>query len=137
MNLIRLFVLMGLFGLGLYLTFSFFPGGGSQLTADEFIRAVQPGDIILDVRTPEEFETGHLEGAINLDVSSPSFQRIAARLPKDRPIYTYCASGVRSDEAAEALRLMGYPVVDNVGSFDDLVASGAAVAAPEASGIAP
>ena len=57
----------------------------------------------LDVRTPEEFRSGHLPGAINL----PLDQLGAVPLPKGRPVFVYCHSGARSAQACSTLRAMG------------------------------
>ena len=59
--------------------------------------------LLVDVRTPEEFRSGHLPGAINL----PLDQLGAVPLPKGRPVFVYCHSGARSAQACSTLRAMG------------------------------
>ncbi|MEI8003331.1 MAG: rhodanese-like domain-containing protein, partial [Methanothrix sp.] len=59
--------------------------------------------VILDVRTPQEYGSGHLNGSINLDFKSPSFTDQIARLDRDKAYLIYCRTGVRS---ARALLLM-------------------------------
>ena len=64
--------------------------------------------IILDVRTPEEFAAGHITGAINIP-----YTHLPARLSElpdagDKDIVIYCATGVRSERAAERMREQGY-----------------------------
>ena len=64
--------------------------------------------IILDVRTPEEFAAGHIAGAINIP-----YTHLPARLSElpdagDKDIVLYCATGVRSERAAERMREQGY-----------------------------
>jgi phage shock protein E len=64
--------------------------------------------IILDVRTPEEFAAGHISGAINIP-----YTHLPARLSElpdagDKDIVLYCATGVRSERAAERMREHGY-----------------------------
>jgi rhodanese-related sulfurtransferase len=64
--------------------------------------------IILDVRTPEEFAAGHVPGAINIP-----YTHLPARLSElpdagDKEIVIYCATGVRSERAAERMREQGY-----------------------------
>lgn len=56
--------------------------------------------ILLDVRTPEEFAEGHLDGAVNLNWFEDDFKEKAAKLDKNKPIYLYCkAGGRRVDDA--------------------------------------
>lgn len=68
--------------------------------------------LILDVRTSGEYASGHVPGAKNISV-----QDLASRLaevPKDKPVYVYCESGVRSTRAAELLVNAGYTQVFNM-----------------------
>lgn len=67
-----------------------------------------PEGIILDVRTPAEFEKGHLKGAINFDWNNETFSSKIARMDKDAPVFVYCLSGGRSSEAASHLRNDGF-----------------------------
>jgi len=71
---------------------------------------VAQGAILLDVRTPEEFAEGHLDGALNIPV-----QVLAARcceLPAEAFIVVHCKSGGRSATAAQLLRARGHEVLD-------------------------
>lgn len=64
------------------------------------------GAVIVDVRTPWEFEAGHAKGAVNIP-----FDQIAARageLPRDRPVVLYCRTGRRSGIAAGELQRLGF-----------------------------
>jgi rhodanese-related sulfurtransferase len=62
---------------------------------------------ILDVRSAGEFAGGHVEGAVNLEVSQ--LGRMETILPdKERQIVVHCAAGVRSAKAASKLKSMGY-----------------------------
>jgi phage shock protein E len=81
---------------------------------------------LIDVRRPEEFEEGHLEGAILVEVTAPDFQERfeALGLDPEAPVHLYCRSGNRSGIAARILRDMGYRQAVNVGGFDALVAAG-------------
>ncbi|MBE9139740.1 rhodanese-like domain-containing protein [Nodosilinea sp. LEGE 07088] len=58
-----------------------------------------PDFVILDVRTPPEFATAHLAGAINLDFHSPTFQADLAQLDRQKTYLVYCQRGIRSDRA--------------------------------------
>lgn len=73
---------------------------------------------LLDVRTPEEYNAGHIEGAKLLDVNAPDFlQRAKAELQADSPIYLYCRSGARSMKAAQMLAAEGFTVVNLKGGY--------------------
>jgi len=70
--------------------------------------ATTPGLTVLDVRTPEEFASGHLPGAVLLPVTE--VDRDAATVLKDRdaPVLVYCRSGARSAAAVAKLKAQGY-----------------------------
>jgi thioredoxin len=70
--------------------------------------------IVLDVRTDEEFNSGHLQGAINMNVNDPSFGDRLKQLDTTQPVFVYCLAGGRSARAAEILKDMGFPAVYNM-----------------------
>ncbi len=70
--------------------------------------------VILDVRTLDEFERGHIKGAQLADFSSPAFQEIIAKLDKTKPVLVYCLSGGRSSQAADALLNLGFTSIYNL-----------------------
>jgi rhodanese-related sulfurtransferase len=83
---------------------------------------------IIDVRTPEEFDGGHLEGAVNLDVQSDAFVEAVREFPKSEAILVYCQGGVRSHRAAEQLRSMRFKrVYDLCGGLNAWSEAGKAV----------
>lgn len=65
-----------------------------------------PNAILVDVREAEEFNAGHIPGAVSLPLSSI----IGVTLPKDAPLFLYCLRGTRSKRAAGILKRMGYTV---------------------------
>ncbi len=71
-------------------------------------RASTPGVVILDVRTPEEFATGHLPGAINIDVEAADFTNQIAALDKTATYAVYCRSGNRSAVAMNEMAGEGF-----------------------------
>lgn len=75
-----------------------------NVKASEFDKLMksQPG-IILDVRTPGEFQSGHIPGAINIDYYASDFAAQIAKLDKTQNIYVYCKSGGRSGNAQNIL----------------------------------
>ena len=96
-----------------------------RLSAAEFREQSErePG-VVLDVRTPGEYNTGHLQGADNYDFLGGEFSRRMGDLDKSRTYYLYCASGNRSGTAAQMMLNAGFERVYNVGGFTDLKAGG-------------
>jgi rhodanese-related sulfurtransferase len=77
--------------------------------------AATPGARILDVRTQEEFATGHLAKAVLIPWPDEDFAtRAAKELDPAKPLLVYCRSGRRSAEAAAALVKLGFDDVRNV-----------------------
>jgi rhodanese-related sulfurtransferase len=66
------------------------------------------GPILLDVRTPAEYASGHIAGATELDYYSKDFKAGANKLDKTKPVFVYCASGVRSNAAVGVLKDLGF-----------------------------
>lgn len=100
-----------------YLTFTACAGGAQgnkqNLSAQEFydkITQTKDGSII-DVRTLEEFNGGHLERAANIDWNSNGFEKKMEGFDKDKPAFVYCLSGGRSSSAAAKMRSMGFKEV--------------------------
>jgi phage shock protein E len=59
--------------------------------------------VIVDVRTPAEYAAGHLDGAVNLDFQSPSFDEAVDDLDSDVDYVVYCQSGNRSAQAVSVM----------------------------------
>lgn len=76
----------------------------------ESYKASEEG-ILLDVRTPEEWNQGIIEGAKMLNFFSPAFEAELKKLDKNLPIYVYCKSGGRSGKTAAKLKALGYEEV--------------------------
>jgi rhodanese-related sulfurtransferase len=68
---------------------------------------------LIDVRTPEEFASGHIEGAINIPVQE--LQQRMDEVSSDEPVVLYCRSGNRSNQAAQILDGAGYSGVYDLG----------------------
>jgi rhodanese-related sulfurtransferase len=97
-----------------------------NLSVEEFAKmADDKRNVILDVRTPEEFQAGHLPRAVNLDVKAPDFREKAAALDKSKTYLVHCASGARSVRACEALSHLDFPKLYNLpGGFKAWVKAG-------------
>ena len=72
------------------------------------------GTVVLDVRTPEEFAEGHLDGAVMLDFYEPDFADQLARLDANTPYVLYCRSGNRSGETLTLMGQMGFTDVTEI-----------------------
>ncbi|MDK4525466.1 rhodanese-like domain-containing protein [Kingella kingae] len=78
----------------------------------------------IDVRTAEEFQQGHLQGAHNIPVDAITAQIAKVEPNKNAPVNLYCRSGRRAEVALQELRKMGYTNVTNHGGYQDLLAKG-------------
>lgn len=67
-----------------------------------------PAFIILDVRTPQEFRQGHIEGAVLLDFYAPDFRMRFEQLDRKAPILMYCRSGNRSSHVLKLADELGF-----------------------------
>lgn len=84
----------------------------------DFKELVSNGAIIIDVRTAEEFRSGHIHGSLNIPLNELSSK--LNKIKKDRCIITCCASGMRSASAKAVLKSKGYAEVYNGGGWAKL-----------------
>lgn len=84
--------------------------GAPAAHAIDHREAFEKGAIIVDVRTPAEFASGHLEGAVNIPVDALASR--VGELPADKTVIVYCRSGRRSAAAASFLEEQGREVID-------------------------
>lgn len=109
-------------------------GGSSEETG---IRVVSPDDfheiyqnqpedmVVLDIRTPEEYAAGHLEGSVLIDFYEPDFADRLFELDPDVPYLIYCRSGNRSGQTRAMMQEMEFTnVVDVRGGINAYVAAG-------------
>ncbi len=78
--------------------------------------------VLIDVRTPQEFNSGHIDGAINISVETLP-QRLA-EIPRDQAIVVYCRTGNRSATAAQILASAGYNTIYDLGGVVAWTAAG-------------
>lgn len=78
--------------------------------------------LLIDVRTEEEFRERHALGAVNIPVDEICAGKlgILEGTQKSTPLELYCRSGKRSETAKEALNLLGFTDVTNLGGLDDI-----------------
>ncbi len=95
------------------------------LTAKEFVDADKSEAIILDVRTPGEFNSGHVEGAKIMDINNKSFKDEINKLDKNKTYYVYCKTGIRSRSAVGYMTQSGFKnVCDIEGGIGNLARAG-------------
>lgn len=110
-------------------------GSGQQLQqvdAKTFSEKIheQNNPVILDVRTPQEFEGGYIAGAINIDYNSNEFSQKVNKLDKEETVFVYCLSGGRSSSAAGEMRKNGFKnVIELKGGILKWKAAGLDIAA--------
>lgn len=75
--------------------------------------------ILLDVRTVEEYNDGHIEGAINLPLDEIEEKAISTLPNLNQPIFVYCRSGNRSKTASQQLVELGYTNIIEMGGIID------------------
>jgi phage shock protein E len=78
---------------------------GKNVSPDEAEKLLKanPNIVVLDVRTDDEFKSGHIPGAKNLDIFSPDFAKQLAALDKSKTYLVHCAAGGRSARACKAM----------------------------------
>ena len=104
-------------------------GGGAAdgVGPDDFKRRRSEGDVVIDVRTPQEYASGHVAGAVNIDVHAPDFRDRIAEMDPNRTYYLYCRSGSRSGTAAGIMRQAGFEQAYNIGGIGALSRAGVPV----------
>lgn len=118
-------------------------GGGSDEAATTSFTSVSAEDaaaitenppdglVILDVRTPEEYAEGHLDGAVLVDFYEPDFADQLAALDKDVPYLVYCRSGNRSGQTIPLMQQLGF---DSAVDVDGGILAWAAAGLPTTTG---
>lgn len=82
---------------------------------------------LIDVRTPQEFQSGHIDGALNINSAATDFENQLNNLNKEQPVYVYCKGGGRSAAAARKLAELGFKdIKDLKGGMMGYVAAGLA-----------
>lgn len=90
--------------------------GVKTISPKEFASKLEstPDAQLLDVRTPAEYSSEHLDKAANVDWNGADFEAKAAALDKSKPVFVYCKVGGRSAQAANKLQQMGFSEVYNM-----------------------
>jgi rhodanese-related sulfurtransferase len=99
------------------------PAGAPAAGIEAATAALDEGRTVIDVRTVEEYDAGHIDGAERIGLADPDFaERIAALDPAETYV-VYCRSGNRSAQAASVMAGAGLDVVDG-GALTDMVEAG-------------
>ncbi len=80
----------------------------------DHMRKTDKEAVILDVRTKEEYERGHIPGAVLMDFNSPDFGEKVAKLDKNKTYLVHCASGGRSARACNKMEKMDFSTLYNL-----------------------
>lgn len=86
--------------------------------ATDYAELMKKGAQIIDVRTPAEFNGGHIKGSVNIPLDN--LQKQLSKIKKNQPVITCCASGMRSGAAKQILQANGYAEVYNGGGWTGL-----------------
>ncbi len=83
-----------------------------EISPDAFMEKLKdPSFIVLDVRTPEEFKTGHLANAVNINYNAPDFAAEVNKLDKSKTYLVYCQRGARSAGASGVMAGNGFNTI--------------------------
>ncbi|TXD81804.1 rhodanese-like domain-containing protein [Subsaximicrobium wynnwilliamsii] len=79
------------------------------VTTEEMQSLLEMEDVqLVDVRSPEEFKTGFIKGAQNIDYRSSTFEEDILKLDKNKPVILYCKEGGRSSKCAKKMAEAGF-----------------------------
>ncbi|MEO9258045.1 MAG: rhodanese-like domain-containing protein [Crocinitomicaceae bacterium] len=94
-----------------------------KITKNELKQKLSQSNLqILDVRTPSEYASGHISGAVNISISDADFSTAIEKLNKSNPIVVYCSGGGRSGRATEILHQAGFSeVYDLIGGYNNYI----------------
>lgn len=105
------------------------PAGYKSINAGEFAEMLQKDSgIVLDVRTPGEYKSGHVAQSVSIDIMQADFEDKIRGLDKEKTYYIYCRSGNRSSKASSIMTNLGFTKVYNVkDGIENILKSGVSV----------
>lgn len=99
--------------------------GSCILSATDYKATDKSDAVILDVRTQREYDSGHLEGAVSMDIYQQSFRDEVNKLDKNTKYFVYCKTGIRSRNAVNFMQQSGFnDVCDLEGGINYLSRAG-------------
>ncbi len=94
--------------------FGFLKQADINIGVQEFLKTEKA--VLLDVRTKQEYESGHIENSENIPLQQ--IEKVLAKITdKNTPLFVYCQSGARSSSSTSTLKQMGYLNVANIGGI--------------------
>lgn len=103
------------------------PVGGAAGAVAEAAPGAESGVVYVDVRSPQEYAAGHVEGAINIPHTELAWRWRELEEHQDDPVVLYCRTGRRSGIAYDILREQGFRQLENGGGLTDLQRQGVPV----------
>ena len=79
-----------------------------SLISPEELNKANNDILLIDVRTPAEYASGHVENSVNIDFRASNFKNLIGELDKNQDVYVYCKVGGRSAGAAKLMEDMGF-----------------------------
>ena len=112
------------------------PVAVKNLNAQEGYKLIEenrnnPNFVILDVRTPEEFNSGHIQNAINIDYKNPDFKENVDKLDKSKTYAVYCRSGRRAVPSSDIMADLGFEDIYQFGGVEQWKEEGYTLTPPE------
>src|SRR3989344_3206352 len=103
-----------------------------KMSVVQFKEKISSGEVVvIDVRTSEEYESGFIEGALNLNFYEPGFESELDKLDKSKSYAVYCRTGDRSGKALQIMKGHGFKnVIDLEGGIAAWLDAGLAVECP-------
>lgn len=100
-----------------------------KVTADEVYQMLQKNPdmkdlVIIDVRTPEEYKSVHIDKAINIDFYSSNFKKELAKLDRKKIYILYCRSGNRTGKTVKIMEELGFKNIYDMGALKDWIDKG-------------
>jgi len=81
------------------------------LISPEDLNSANDNILLIDVRTPNEYASGHIQNSVNIDYRAENFKELIQELDKNQDVYVYCKVGGRSGSAAKMMEKMGFKKV--------------------------
>jgi phage shock protein E len=106
------------------------PPTSAIATAEVVREQLDDGATVIDVRTPEEYDAGHVVDAVPADLEGGDFDGVVSDLPREAAYVVYCASGRRAAVAVDRMIEAGFTDVVNGGGLEDMTALGVPLEEP-------